>query len=127
MLTLTISTRQHEKMVSNQSLYLGSYFSNMVFQNESSESITNPNSPMPKSTTFATFFSQSLKPTHLIDNIFSISKANSNIVVKIRDPNKDVKRRSSKCNNNGRIMDPIYTLVEISQHVTIPFTTICDL
>jgi hypothetical protein len=63
MLTLTLSTGQHGKMVSNQSLYLGSYFSNMVFQNESFESIIDPNSPMPKSTTFTTFFFQSIEPT----------------------------------------------------------------
>jgi hypothetical protein len=63
MLTLTVSTGRHEKMVSNHSLYLGSYFSNMVFQNESFESITYPNSPMLKYTIFITFFFQSIEPT----------------------------------------------------------------
>jgi len=66
MLTLIVSRGQHGKMVANQSLYLGSFFSNMMFQNESFESITDldpPDLPMLKFATCTTLFFQSIKPT----------------------------------------------------------------
>ncbi len=56
----------NRKMVSDRSLYLGSSFSNMVFQNESFKSITNLDLPhllMPKSPTCSTFFLRSIEPT----------------------------------------------------------------
>ncbi len=43
---------------------------------------------------------------NLIDNLFPTYRSSSNIVPRKRYPNKGVKRRSSICNNNGKIINP---------------------
>ncbi len=100
-------------MVSNKSLYLGSSFSNMVFQDESSKSITDPNAPnlpMPKIYNLHRIFLSIHKKNtkNLTNNLLLIYKGNNNFAIKRRNPSKDVKRKSSKCNNNGKFMNLKY-------------------
>ncbi len=45
---------------------------------------------------------------NLTNNLFLICKTNSNTTTNRGNPNKEVKRRSSKCNNNGIIMNSRY-------------------
>jgi len=101
MLTLIVSRGQHGKTISNRSLDLGSFFSNMVFQNEYSESSQIQIHYMSPCQNFV-----ELTPTPRTDNLLPIYRSSSNIAPRKRYPNKDVKRRSSICNNNGRIMNP---------------------
>jgi hypothetical protein len=61
-LTLIDSRGQGRKITSKQFLYLGSSFSNMLFQNAPLKYIINPNPPMPNFGTCTTFFFQSIKP-----------------------------------------------------------------
>jgi hypothetical protein len=45
---------------------------------------------------------------NLTNNLFLINRVNSNIIVRIWNPSMDVKKRSSTCNNNRKIMNPKY-------------------
>ncbi len=113
MLTLIVSRGRCGKIVFNKSLYLGSFFSNMVFQDESSKSIINPNAPnlpMPKIYNLHRIFLSihRINTKNLTNNLLLIYKGDNNITITRRNPSKDVETKSSICNNNGKFMNPKY-------------------
>jgi hypothetical protein len=85
----------------------------MVFQDESSKSIIDPNAPnppMPKIYNLHRIFLSIHKTNtkNLTNNLLLIYKGNNNTVIKRRNPGKDVKRKSSRCNNNEKFMNLKY-------------------